>query len=311
MPKRRPDCPVNAFAVQWIFLCTGSGAGEKEGKADNRFYAFPVPARAGLLSLKRLEVNSCLCGMVFTGQRGCAAYRMKISGASPAGTWLQWLKRYVLKKEPNNAGINLGCSGLYRARFGRLTERRRSMAILANLFHYNERPLFVKIDNGGNLNGEAVMDAFAEYNVIPLISPPYYPQYNGSLESTQGFFKSALDASLPLSRNVDLDEMTLHARLAAHDLNHQAKEILKNKIPCQVFHDLNKKKYTIPERRDIYDWINETQETILKEVEFSEADNASKRMVATARRKAIEMWLLKNKMIRLTKNGKSVTLFSD
>jgi hypothetical protein len=177
---------------------------------------------------------------------------------------------------------------------------------MVKLWDVNERPLFQKTDNGSNLISQVVMETMAENRVIPLVSPPAYPQYNGSLEKTQGEIKDALRQSLPLGREVSLEEFKLHAALAAHDLNHRAKEILKGKNPCQVFHDETRRiRFTEPERMVIYDWINQTQNGILRE-----AQDFSKRAVATARRKAIEAWLLKNNVIRLTLNGKSVTQFS-
>jgi hypothetical protein len=176
---------------------------------------------------------------------------------------------------------------------------------LANLLENNVTPLILKIDNGGNLNGLIVMETLAAYKVMALISPPEYPRYNGSLEKAQAEFKDAIRKTLPTDRKVPLDEFELHARLAAHDLNHKRRDVLKGKTACEVFHQGNNlMRFTEPERKAIYDWINETQERIL-----SEAGDASVKAVATARRKAIEMWLLKNNIIRLTLNGKSVTLF--
>jgi hypothetical protein len=177
---------------------------------------------------------------------------------------------------------------------------------VATLCEVNESPLFLKMDNGSNLTGQPVMITLAENRIIPLISPPEYPRYNGSLEKAQGDIKEAIRKSLPLGREVSLEEFRLHAALAAHDLNHCSKEILKGKNPCQAFHDATRHmRFTEPERKVVYDWINQTQNGILKE-----AQDFSKRAVATTRRKAIEAWLLKNNVIRLTLNGKSVTQFS-
>jgi hypothetical protein len=54
----------------------------------------------------------------------------------------------------------------------------------------------------------------------------------------------------------------------------------------------------------IYDWINQTTQSILKEVQ-----TVTKQTAAKARRKAIEAWLVKNNIIRITLNGLSVTQF--
>lgn len=174
---------------------------------------------------------------------------------------------------------------------------------IASLWNDNEEPLFIKMDNAGNLTGVSVMATLAEKRIIPLVSPPEYPRYNGSLEHAQGDIKEAIRRSLPIGRQVSLEEFELHAALAAHDLNHRSKDALGGKNACQVFHDQSRRlRFTEPERKVIYDWISQTQDSILQE-----AQDFSKRTVATARRKAIEAWLLKNNVIKLTLNGKSVT----
>lgn len=180
---------------------------------------------------------------------------------------------------------------------------------LANLFFINGIPLFLKMDNGSNLCSEAAMDVLTEHSVIPLLSPPEYPGYNGSIENAQGDIKSAIQPLLPLGRAATETEFEMCARVAAHDLNHQVRRVLKGKTACNVLGGgRNPITITIPERRAIYDWLNDTTESILSQLEES-LEDASKRARATARRKAAELWLVKNKVIRLTRNGKSVTLF--
>ncbi len=169
----------------------------------------------------------------------------------------------------------------------------------------HDLPLFLKMDNGGNLVGKEHMDVLVERRIIPLISPPLYPRYNGSLEKTQGDVKDAIGKSLPLSRSVPPQEFRLHAELAMHELNHRPRECLGGNNPCQVYHDKTRRKwFTQPERKAIYDWINQTTEDILKGVR-----SVTKQTAATARRKAIEAWLIKNNIIRITLNGLNVTQF--
>ena len=166
-------------------------------------------------------------------------------------------------------------------------------------------PLFMKLDNAGNLVGHEHMDVLAWHRIIPLISPPDYPQYNGSLENAQADVKETITKSLPAYRSVPPHEFKLHAELAMHELNHRPRECLGGLNPCQVYHDnTRRKRFSLPERMAIYDWINQTTESILKEVR-----TVTKQTTATARRKAIEAWLVKNNIIRITINGKSVTQF--
>ena len=177
---------------------------------------------------------------------------------------------------------------------------------LVTLLHDEEDPLFLKMDNGGNLVGQTVMSMLADKRIIPLVSPPHYPRYNGSLEKTQGDIKETIRTSLPLSRCVTHDELALYAALAAHDLNHRPKGVLRDRTACQVLRDnTGRIRFTEKERMVIYEWINENQQTILQKAQIF-----TNRAVANARRQAIEAWLLKNDMIRLTRNGKSVTQLS-
>jgi hypothetical protein len=175
----------------------------------------------------------------------------------------------------------------------------------AELASVQELPLFLKMDNGGNLTGHEHLVVLADRRIIPLISPRVYPQYNGSLEKTQGDVKNAIRESLPLGRIVPPQEFKLHAELAMHVLNHQPREVLGGKNSCTVYHDeARRKRFTQQERTAIYDWINQTTESILKEVR-----SVTKQTMATARRKAIEAWLIKNNVIRITLNGLNVTQF--
>ena len=61
-----------------------------------------------------------------------------------------------------------------------------------NLFMRFGKPLFLKLDNGGNLNHSSVKDLLADHLVLPLNSPAYYAPYNGAIEHTQGEFKKQL-----------------------------------------------------------------------------------------------------------------------
>jgi hypothetical protein len=170
----------------------------------------------------------------------------------------------------------------------------------------HDLPLFMKMDNGGNLIGHEHMDVLAGRKIIPFISPPVYPRYNGSLENAQDDVKKAIGKSLPLYRSVPPNEFKLHAELAMHELNHRPSKCLGGHNPCQVYHDkLKTKRFTQPERMAIYDWINQTTECILKEVR-----TVTKQTTAKARRKAIEAWLVRNDIIRITLNGLSVTQLS-
>jgi len=61
---------------------------------------------------------------------------------------------------------------------------------LVYLFKQYGAPLVLKFDNHGAFTGREVQEVLAQYGVLPLVSPPYLPQYNGSVEAGAGQFKT-------------------------------------------------------------------------------------------------------------------------
>jgi hypothetical protein len=57
-------------------------------------------------------------------------------------------------------------------------------------------PLFLKRDNGGNLNHKSVNEVLSEFFVLPLNSPIYYAPYNGAIEESQRELKTCLREKL-------------------------------------------------------------------------------------------------------------------
>jgi hypothetical protein len=128
-------------------------------------------------------------------------------------------------------------------------------------------PLFLKRDNGGNLNHGAVNGVLAEFFVLPLNSPVYYAPYNGAIEESQRELKACLreklisDLPLPSSENHSLG---VYAEVAAHDLNHRLRPCLNGKTSCQVFFSPGERPvFSKWERREIYDILLERVERIL------------------------------------------------
>ena len=109
-------------------------------------------------------------------------------------------------------------------------------AHLDELFTEYGPPLFLKRDNGGPFNAEAVDAVLRRHVVIPLNNPPYYPRYNGSMERNIRELKRALHQRCGSGR--DLNPI-LHADLEAaiHGLNHKATRTLNGETPCGRFHD--------------------------------------------------------------------------
>jgi hypothetical protein len=127
-------------------------------------------------------------------------------------------------------------------------------------------PLFLKRDNGGNLNHGAVNGVLAEYFVLPLNSPTYYAPYNGAIEESQGELKVCLREKLMTHFLQSEDHsLPIYAEVAAHDLNHRHRPCLHGKTSCQVFFSSEERPtFSKWERRAIYDILRERVERILE-----------------------------------------------
>ncbi len=154
-------------------------------------------------------------------------------------------------------------------------------------------PLFLKRDNGGNMNHQAVNDVLAEFLVLPLNSPAYYAVYNGAIEESQREVKSALREKLALGPPDCRDHVSAYAEAAVNDLNHRARPCLYGKTSCQVFFESDKPVFSKRHREEVYHWIIERVKAIL-----SALDQSGQAVQESAWRIAVESWLRSKKNIR-------------
>lgn len=168
---------------------------------------------------------------------------------------------------------------------------------LEELYALHGAPLFQKRDNGGNLNDSAVDAVLEKYYVIPLNSPTYYPQYNGSLEIGQREIKRALAGCDPQK----------WAEMKIHDLNHRRRGCLGGRTSCECFYSGKSaaRQYDRRRRKEVFEKITEMAATILK------PDEAHMPLTrTTAWRVSAETWLRKNGVITVSSYGKVLPDFS-
>ena len=155
-------------------------------------------------------------------------------------------------------------------------------------------PLFLKRDNGGNLNHGAVNEVLSEFFVLPLNSPTYYAPYNGAIEESQrelkGCLREKLIPDLPFFEN---HPVAVYAEVTAHDLNHRLRPCLNGKTSCQVFFSL-KPIFSKLERREIYDIVLARVERILTSM-----NQFGKSAREAAWRIAVEFWLQSKGFIKV------------
>ena len=156
-------------------------------------------------------------------------------------------------------------------------------------------PLFLKRDNGGNMNHGAVNGILSEFFVLPLNSPEYYAPYNGAIEESQRELKACLQGKLIRIPDSENPSPAVYAEVAAHDLNHRLRPCLRGKTSCQVFFSLEERPiFSKWERRKIYDILRERVERIL--VSMNQFDQSARE---AAWRIAVEYWLQSKGFIKV------------
>jgi hypothetical protein len=161
---------------------------------------------------------------------------------------------------------------------------------LSRLFSDHGPPLFIKRDNGGNLNHREVEELLCAAMVIPVNSPCYYPQYNGSMERAQNEIKSRLTEHEVRPSAF----LAVEAELDVQALNHKKRADLRQRTPCMLFNSgrPTARLYNRRKRKEVYDWIRE------KMLEFAAKEGYDP---DKAWRLAVETWLLDNRFITVSK----------
>ena len=173
------------------------------------------------------------------------------------------------------------------------------------LFLKYEPPLFFKIDGGSNFRHEAVMAMFDKYWVIPLISPPYYPPYNGGIERGHQEILRELQDRIG-GETVSAQVLRLQCEISGHEVNHKQRRSLGGHTACHALESGRPavRQFGRRERKEIYEEIKALTVDIVREL----GDHWG-RAVETAFRYAAETWMQANNIIRITKNGEVLPCF--
>ena len=176
---------------------------------------------------------------------------------------------------------------------------------LAELFGRRGPPLFLKRDNGSNLNHHAVNEVLDEFGVIPLNSPPHYPPYNGGIERAQMEMQRALEARIGTER-VDPRVFRLECEVSGHEVNHRRRRSLGWRTSC---HALENGRPLVTffgrrERKEVYKEIKELAVDIAEQL-----DQHTEAAAETAFRYAAETWMQGNGLIRVSRNGEVLPCF--
>lgn len=165
---------------------------------------------------------------------------------------------------------------------------------LEKLFGLIGRPLFLKRDNGGNLNHGAIADLLAHNHVLPLNSPLYYAPYNGAIERGEGEIKWKLRREHGDVRTIG--EFAGSTGLIVHDLNHLSRRKLGGSTSCNRFFNGPRIRYSKRKRQEVMLWISEHAFAIVEKAGGNMTPDAAYRI-------ACQIWLVKNGLLTISKHG--------
>jgi len=176
---------------------------------------------------------------------------------------------------------------------------------LGELFKQHGPPLFMKMDGGSNFKHHAVREVLGEFGVIPLVSPPHYPPYNGGVEREHQVILRHLTGRIG-EEKVSARELRLECEITGHEVNHKRRRILGNRTACHTLeagrplvHQFGRR-----ERKEVFDEIKALTVDIAGEL-----DEHTNALAETAFRYASETWMQSNNMIRVTRNGEVLPIF--
>ncbi len=187
-------------------------------------------------------------------------------------------------------------------------------ARLRALFAKYGPPLFMKVDNHGNLNSVPVYAAMGECGVIPLNSPRHYPPYNGAMEKGQDEFQKALRGKFlgrqwPVMTNEEaVNVLQLGSEVAAHDLNRRLRPCLKGVSARHCF-EVGKRDrryyYDRNQRRVVFEEIRAMAALAMAETKLT-----GRRAASAAWRLAVETWLHRDGHITISVGGKVLPYYA-
>jgi len=172
---------------------------------------------------------------------------------------------------------------------------------LQNLFLSHGAPLYLKADNGPNLNSKEVKEVLEHFQVTLVNSPEYYSKYNGSIENANGLIKKEIDKlAAEMKLDVDIKNILPLARLAAHELNTKYRRSIKDRPVCLYWNYNDQNQNNIPKRKEVYRETMKLAQQKLEQVPEGKRDFKS--IINRCRRKAAEEILEKRGYIEVYKN---------
>lgn len=168
------------------------------------------------------------------------------------------------------------------------------------LMHFHGAPLFLKRDNGTNLNSDSILAILNLFGAIPVNSPPYCPRYNGVMERSQGETKRYLNV-ICKDETKEFDIFSACVHMAIMRANGRKRNVLGGRTAQEVW-DEEYLHFSKREREAIYNELKILAAKILDG--FSAMQRNAKGAVESAWRKAVRTYMEEKEYIRLYRDGK-------
>jgi hypothetical protein len=167
-------------------------------------------------------------------------------------------------------------------------------------FKVHGAPLFLKVDGGSNFRHEEVRKLCDRWMVIMLVSPPYYPKFNGAVEREHQELLAQFEKRIG-ERKVTAEVLRLESEVIGHEVNHKPRPILGGRTPCQVLTEGKgwSRAYGRRKRREVYEFIYSLAIDLVQELK-----ETTRNVTETAFRYAAEAWMQLNGLIRVSQNGR-------
>jgi hypothetical protein len=165
-------------------------------------------------------------------------------------------------------------------------------------------PLLLKRDNGSIFDAEPVNQVLAEFGVIPLNSPPYYPPYNGSIENGIRELKTAVLKALPQPWPDSLEFIRKTAEAVAQQRNCRPRRSLQGCSAMQEFY-AQPARFTRRARHQIFQSLYLRWSEIINRME-----NVSRSTAHALWREVVVSWLRCQGLIDINLNPKLLPHFA-
>jgi hypothetical protein len=176
---------------------------------------------------------------------------------------------------------------------------------LRRLIKAHGAPLFLKRDNGSPFNSREVDEVLAEYLILPLNSPGYYPPYNGAVEKGIRDVKEALGEILTLPTRWQPKAVAPYVNAVRVERNSRPRRSLNGRSAAEVYHQQPHATFSKARRRTIFGWIQAHAKDRL--AKMGKHDHRS---VSAAWRAAAEAWLVCQGLITISTNQKVLPYLS-